>query len=443
MDTQVADEAPDDRGLVARRALTRFVAAAAGALLLVGVASVLVARDISQDMALRHAVARGLAFAEGVGAPLVDDGVRSGDPESLATFTEVMNNRLDEGSMAHIKIWNRDGTIVWSDQVDLRGRRFTLESDVQRLFDSGGVVGYVSGLDKPENVDEREEGELLEVYAAARSKTGEPVVVESYWSTAEINQDSGAVMKRIVPLSLGALLLFAMAVFPLARSLARRVERVQGENGVLLQHALEASDQERRRIARDLHDGVLQDVTAVGYELSAAVTSMPEASSAAGLVGRAADRVQRIGDALRSTMVDIYPVDLASQGLGPALDELAAQAWEEGGVRINVVVVDMADESLAVNRLSYRVIREGLRNVVHHAHATRAEVLAMRVGDDVHVHVDDNGRGTGTAAPGEGHLGLELLRDTMRDVGGDLEIGERPGGGTRLTVTFPHDLGRV
>ncbi|MCW2761483.1 MAG: putative two-component system sensor kinase, partial [Marmoricola sp.] len=167
---------------------------------------------------------------------------------------------------------------------------------------------------------------------------------------------------------------------------------------------------------------------------------MPESSTSSGLLDRATDRVRRMADALRSTMADIYPVDLASQGLAPAVEELAARGQEEGGVRVKVAIVGMTEESPAVTRLSYRVIREGLRNVVRHARATQAEVLATRVGDSIYLSVDDNGVGLGDGVAEKSHLGLVLLSDTMRDVGGSLVVGPRPGGGTHLTVTFPRDL---
>ena len=69
---------------------------------------------------------------------------------------------------------------------------------------------------------------------------------------------------------LGALILLALIQLPLAWQLARRVRRTQDEREKLLRHAIEASDVERRRIARDLHDGVVQDLAAVSYSLSAA-----------------------------------------------------------------------------------------------------------------------------------------------------------------------------
>lgn len=426
-----------------RRSLRRFLAAAVTGLFVVSVASVLVAQNVSRNMAVRDAIAQGRTFARTVSAPLMHNGVSRGDPESVAAFSEVMDNRLRESSMVRIKVWDASGTILWSDQAELRGRKFELDSEVMQLFESGGTVGYLTELDKPENVAERGEGELLEVYAAATSRTGERVIVESYWSTAQLEEHASAVLMRIAPLSVGALLLFALVVFPLAWSLARRVERVQGENGVLLQHALDASDLERLRIVRDLHDGVMQDVSAVGYELSAAATSMRGESELPRLLDGVADRVRRIGDALRSTMADIYPVNLSSHGLVPAVEELAARAQEEGGVTVSVAVVGMTNESFEVTRLSYRVIREGLRNVVRHADARHAEVLATRDGDTVYLSVDDDGRGPGGGDAAEGHLGLRLLRDTMHDVGGALEITPRPGGGTHLGVSFPRGLARA
>lgn len=428
-----------------RRSLWGFVAASVTGLLVVSAASVLVAQNVSRDMAVRDAVGQGRSFAT-VSAPLMHDGVSRGDPESVAAFSEVMHNRLREGAMVHLKVWDAGGTILWADQAELRGRTFELDSEVKLLFESGGAVGYLTELDRAENVAEpgEREGDLLQVYAAARSRTGERLIVESYWSTEQLEEQARAVLMRIAPLSVGALLLLALVVFPLAWSLARRVERIQGENGVLLQHALDASDLERQRIARDLHDGVMQDVTVVGFKLSVATTSISgESELPRRLLDELADRVHRIGEALRSTMADIYPIDLASQGLAPAVEELAARAQEEGGVAVSVAVVGMEDESSEVTRLSYRVIREGLRNVVRHAHASHAEVLATREGDTISLSVDDDGRGPDGNEAAEGHLGLKLLRDTMRDVGGALAITPRPGGGTHFTASFPSDLARA
>lgn len=429
------------RSAVVKRSIRRFVAASIGALCIVSFASVLVAESISRDIALQEAVARGRTFARTVGGSLVDAGVRRGDTASVAVLSRVMNNRLREGSMVHVKVWDADGTILWADQQGLRGRHFELEQEVVAVLDSGSVVGSVSEGDETQGVESQDEGELLEVFAAAKSEAGEPIIVHSYWSAERLDDKADSVLGRIAPLSVGALILLAIVVFPLAWSLARRVERVQGENGVLVKHALDASDAERRRIARDLHDGVLQDVTVVGYQLATAVTTDTEHSARSRLLlDQASDGVRRIGESLRSTLADIYPVDLASQGVGPAVEELAMRAREEAGVEVRVDIGGLAGESCEVLRLSYRVIREGLHNVVRHAHARHAEVVATRKGDMIHLRVDDDGVGPGNGDGGQGHLGLTLLRDTMHDIGGTFTIAAGPGGGTHLGVTFPKDV---
>src|SRR3954447_14489201 len=133
---------------VARRALLRFMAVSLVVLVLVIVATVFVSRGVSQDVALRHAKSRGITFAQVVGGPLVDRGVRTGDGASLQEFSRVMRNRLRDKSMVHIKVWDRAGQVIWSDEAALRGKTFHLEAPVQRLFGTGGAVARMSNLDK-------------------------------------------------------------------------------------------------------------------------------------------------------------------------------------------------------------------------------------------------------------------------------------------------------
>src|SRR3954471_23110359 len=91
---------------IVRRALLRFVAVAALGLFAVALASVLVARATSREVAVRDAIARGGTFARAVSGPLVSEGVRNREPQSVAVFSEVMRNRLGESSMEHIRVWD-------------------------------------------------------------------------------------------------------------------------------------------------------------------------------------------------------------------------------------------------------------------------------------------------------------------------------------------------
>ena len=136
---------------------------------------------------------------------------------------------------------------------------------------------------------------------------------------------------------LGALILLALIQLPLAWWLARRVRRGQEERERLLNRALEASDLERRRIARDLHDGVVQDLAAVSYSLSAAAEGAP-APFDSELRDAAAETRHGIGQ-LRTLLVEIYPPELHRAGLAAALADLLG-ASEARGVETSLEVED-------------------------------------------------------------------------------------------------------
>lgn len=424
------------------RALLRFTVWGALALVLVSVATVLIAEAVSRDLALRHARSDGTTFARVVGGPIVDDGVLRAEPARLAAFTREMEDRLRDTSLLHIKVWARDGSVVWSDQPGMQGRVFDLEPAVDRLFSTPGATAEMSSTEEEDGVTDRAATPMLEVYASARSATGAPIVVETYWSAAGLDQDARSVMVRVAPLLLGALLLFAAVITTLAWALARRVDRAQAESKRSLQHALSAADLERRRIARDLHDGVMQDLSGAGYALSAVSRSLPVGSGGPlRLVDDVSSLVKNVGESLRSLMADIYPPNLAREGLPAAVVELAGRAADEG-VTVDVEVDGLDDAAIEVRQLCYRVIREALRNVLRHADAAHAEVdVAVQAGQ-VLIRVADDGRGLSTPTPTEGHLGLRLLEDTLLDLGGSLVLEPRPGGGTVLLATVPVQIHR-
>ena len=148
----------------------------------------------------------------------------------------------------------------------------------------------------------------------------------------------------------------------------------------------------------------------------------------------------RVGESLRTLVTDIYPAHLARDGLAVAVEDLAARCRHDG-LAVEVVVGDDVEEApLPAMQLSYRVVREGLRNVVRHSGAQQAEVRLTRDPGGIVVTVSDNGRGLPAEGPPEGHVGLLLLEDALGDVGGALGIGLRPGGGTLLRAQVPLEV---
>jgi len=168
------------------------------------------------------------------------------------------------------------------------------------------------------------------------------------------------------------------------------------------------------------------------------------AGDAAGLQARQTlHRVSQILErdvaALRSMLTAIYPHDLGGPGFATAVQDLAQSAGEKG-VQVEVDMSPGLTIPLDTARLAYRVIREGLRNTTKHAQASAATVSVRRESEHIVVSVSDNGRGVEDREVTEGHLGLRLLEDTVRDLGGQVTLRSAPAGGSVLESSFPVGL---
>jgi signal transduction histidine kinase len=194
---------------------------------------------------------------------------------------------------------------------------------------------------------------------------------------------------------------------------------------------------ERRRIAADLHDGVVQELTGVSYALAAAARD--PVADAAEAARQAAHQLRQGVRSLRSLLVEIYPPNLAEEGLAAALDDLLAR-HRARGLDVELDVDLPRDVPLAVAGLAYRVAQEALRNVMHHARAGRVLVTASRDDGELRLAIQDDGRGfdvEAVAAGSEGHLGLRILEDMVQDQGGALEVRSSPGRGTTVELRSP------
>jgi signal transduction histidine kinase len=212
----------------------------------------------------------------------------------------------------------------------------------------------------------------------------------------------------------------------------------------LLVNAVASSDLERRRIAQDLHDGVLQDLAGIGYLLSSDTRHIAEGTALRGHMEGIAHLITQDVAALRHLMADIYPPDLETRGLTQSLHDLvAAHDFADAEVTTHIAA-DLSPSPLAA-RLAYRVTREVLRNVAAHANASHILVRMGQADNALHLEIRDDGVGfsTGALAPGgpvqapEGHFGLRLLRETVVDAGGQMTVESAPGSGTVVRARLP------
>ena len=424
-------------------AVVRFLVSSVVALVVLMLATLFVGAKIARQEALRDARVRGASIANLIAAPLVNADVRAHVPGAGRQLTTVMRNRMSDGSVLHVRLWSKDGEVIWADETGLVGTRVPLSDDMRALLGTRNSTAVVSDFTDAHNATERKLGEALEVYAGVYDADQSPMVFEAYFSSDKMHQDEQAIIKGFLPIVIAALLLFQVAVLPLALSLARRVERGLAERSSWMRHALLASDLERRRIAQDLHDGVIQDLAGISYVMPTLQAQFAGGSSAARAARETSERVSQILSrdvaALRSMITDIYPPDLQGPGFVAAVQDLARTAGERG---VQVQVEMAPDLTLPVDtaRLAYRVVREGLRNVIKHAQATAATVQIRHESERILVAVSDNGRGVQDEQVPAGHLGLQLLEDTVHDLGGQATLRSLPSGGTILTASFPVKL---
>jgi signal transduction histidine kinase len=415
-----------------REAVLWYGAAALAAVLLVSLAGVWLFRRAGEEEAIRDARDQTRIAAEASIEPAVDAGVLRGDAQALAELDRVVQERiLADASLVRVKLWDRTGRIVYSDEPRLIGTRYPLSAHDLEEFEQEQAQAEVTDLTRPENRFERQFGRLLEVYMPIEGPSGEPLRYEAYYRSSFVSARGDRIFRQFAPPLLGGLVLLALIQLPLAWQLARRVRRSQEEREALLQRAVDASDHERRRIAQDLHDGVVQDLTAVSYSLSAAAATAPEPVD--GQLRDAAAETRRGIRHLRTLLVDIYPPELHRAGLAAALADLLTGA-EARGVATSLDV-DPTPLGADQEALLFRVAQEAVRNVVKHAGASRLDVRVHRVGGHVRLEVEDDGCGFDPAAfAGEGHIGLRVLADLVAAADGTLEVESRPGEGARVAV---------
>jgi signal transduction histidine kinase len=340
-----------------------------------------------------------------------------------------------------VKIWTRDGRIVYSDERRLIDRRYQLGEDDLEALEHGVIEAEVSDLTAPENAFERDRGKLLEVYLPVRQPGGERLLFEAYFRYDAVSAAGRHIWRSFAPISLGALVALELVQIPLAWSLARRLRDRQREREQLLQRTIDASDIERRRIAGDLHDGVVQDLAGVAYSLAGSSRREGLPPDTAALLDASAAAVRDSIKSLRTLLVDIYPPKLADAGLASALTDLLAGVAARGPA--TSCDTDDLDPALAdpVAALLYRAAQEALRNVLTHANARSVRLRVTTDADRTVLEVVDDGVGfdpaLAHARSKEGHLGLRGLTDRVADAGGTLVVGAGPHGGTMLRVEVP------
>jgi len=410
------------------------------AVMVIGIVGVNIVRRIATDQAIANARDLTEADARSVEENLTD-AVLAGDPAARLALDRSIRSRLLSHHVVRVKVWDASGRIVASDEGALVGRRFDLGDDERRILVDGGVSAESSDLQRPENARERRFGHLLEVYVGTHTPSGTPLLFESYLRYETITANGNRTFVAFVPALVGGLVLLWLVQLPLALALDRRLRRSRDRERELLVRAIESSDRERRRIAADLHDSVVQDLAGSSLSLAAlarVVRERGDTELAGDLDARAADLRQRIRD-LRTLVVAIAPKRLHDEGLAAALEDLASTVRARG-IETSVEVAAPLALDRAGEALLFRGAQEAVRNTIDHTSATRVDIAVANGDGRVRLRVHDDGAGFDPVAPqgdGTAHLGLALLADLAVDAGGELAVESAPGAGTTVVLEVP------
>jgi signal transduction histidine kinase len=426
-------------------AVISFMAAGLVAVVIISIVSFHVVRDAATAEAIREAEDITAVDGRGIVEPALTDGVAGGDLVAVGRLHAIVQSRVLSDRVVRVKIWDGDGRILYSDEPRLIGREFDLGEEEHESLDSGATHADLSDLGEEENTFERPFGSLMEVYLPIRTPSGQRVLFETYQRYSAIQAAEHHIWAAFLPALLGGLLILYLAQVPLAWSMARRLRERHREREELLEAAVDASDGERRRIAGDLHDGVVQTLTAVSFSLDTAAERLRRDAEGdrdrvlLSLRSTAEDVRGGVGD-LRTLLIDLAPPTIDQEGIEASLARLL-EGCQRQAIATSLRVDPTLDLSPSAKRLVHRVVQEAVRNVINHSGAARVDVSVSARRSGVHVEIEDDGIGFSaddiSRRRKEGHVGLSLLADLVADVGGTLVVDSAPGTGSRVSLDVP------
>ena len=207
----------------------------------------------------------------------------------------------------------------------------------------------------------------------------------------------------------------------------------------LTRRLIDAQERERQHIARELHDGVAQNLALAELELDRIVDQAP-AQVSDGLLHRVRDQLTMVSQSLWEISHGLYPSNLQYLGLVLGVTRLCSDLGEEAQINIQCEVNGIPDHLPPDMSLClFRVTQEALQNVVKHSQARNASVRLYATADRIRLRIGDDGAGFQGPATAKG-LGFASIRERLNAMNGDVEVHSTPGRGTRLEAWVPFGI---
>ena len=450
------EQANDGLSLAWQFVLTAFVVLLLG----MGVIGLWVSDRIAAAVTRNTAVATAL-YVDSVISPLT---LELGESSSLSegptlALRETLGNGVLGERLAAFKLWLPNGTVIFSTDESILGKRFPLSEGLQSAL-SGKVHGELNSLDEVENSNERRSGrELLEIYSPIREPWSGRIigVAEFYEAADELGTDIANAKLRswlvVGAVTVAMIALLFVIVARGSRLIKRQREALRGkvaellrllrQNEALRNRARAASDrtstlneQYLRRISADLHDGPGQLLAFALLRLNSATAALPTSED-----------LRAVRSSLEEALSEVRNI---SRGAAlPELDKLdtievirrVTKAHEARSGTVVKIFIDGRLPSLghAEKICIYRFVQEALSNATRHASGKGQIVRGAFVDGEIRVVVSDSGAGFDPVRAFRG-LGLLGLEERLAGLGGDFEVRSQPGSGTTLTMRLPVEI---
>jgi PAS domain S-box-containing protein len=290
------------------------------------------------------------------------------------------------------------------------------------------INGLIHRTVAPARFDSYEESssELAAVIrqCGIRSEVGAPVIVEGkVWGALIAGTDSDELLPAGAELRVAS---FAELIATAVSNATTRSELIASRARIVT-----ASDEARRRIERDLHDGAQQRLVALGLDLQAVEMSIPpDLQEARSGLERVQREIEAVLEGVRELSQGLHPALLSQGGLGPSLRALARRSPIQ--VNLDVVVEKRPPET--IETAAYYVVSEALTNAAKHSEATEMSVTVTSAGNALRVTIADNGIGGAEASAGSGLVGLI---DRVEALGGRFALDSPLNEGTRISIELP------
>jgi len=275
----------------------------------------------------------------------------------------------------------------------------------------------------------------------------ESLAVEAWAQNRTIIQDS-AFAFPLADIAVVAGALSDHAELP-GEALSEKIARVSAElrtSAVQLDTALMfsefrdyATSGERRRLAREMHDGVAQDIASLGY-LVDALASRPSSPEQQATLAMLRDRITKVVAEVRQSVLSLRTSIGESESLGAAIGSIARGLSETSGIAIQVTVDEHTGRLRPeVEAELFRITQEAMNNAIKHSHASAIEVHCQVYAPAARITINDNGRGLQQAR--EDSHGLKIMRERARLINAELTLSTNPAGGLSVSVQVGTETG--